>query len=73
MKVILVVLLGLLSAACTRSPAQPVAAANPADPEAAVPAAARYRSSLGTYVSQRPVEPAPWQEQNERVAPRPKQ
>lgn len=72
MKFILVALLGLLSAACTVAPARPINAADPADPEAAVPPA-RYRSALGTYVSQRPVEPRPWREQNEGVAPRPKQ
>jgi hypothetical protein len=27
---------------------------------------------LGGYVSQRPVEPAPWRERNERVAPQPR-
>ncbi len=31
-----------------------------------------YRSTLGSYTSQRPVEPTPWREQNERIAPSPK-
>jgi len=31
--------------------------------------AATYRPVLGGYVSQRPVDPAPWREQNDRVAP----
>jgi len=27
---------------------------------------------IGPYQSQRPVEPAPWREQNEQIAPAPK-
>ena len=72
MKIVLIAVLGLLSAACAVAPAQPVSVADPASAEAPVPPV-RHRSALQTYVSQRPVEPAPWREQNERVAPRPKQ
>ncbi len=39
-----------------------------ADPDVRVPPAT-YRSVLGGYRSQRPVEPTSWREQNERVAP----
>jgi hypothetical protein len=49
----------------------PVGGAHPADPTVPVPAV-RYRSTIGSYSSQRPVEPAPWGEQNQRVAPQPK-
>lgn len=42
---------------------------DPADPNARV-SAVGYRSGLGAYRSQRPVEPRPWREQNDRVAPR---
>lgn len=71
MKVIALVL-ALLAAACKPvSYPVAVAAADPADP--AVPVAAtRYQSTLGPYVSQRPVEPSSWREQNERVAPQQK-
>jgi hypothetical protein len=66
------VLLCLLTAACLSTPERPAAGAGPSDPKVRVPAAA-YRPILGGYVSQRPVEPAPWREQNDRVAPAQKQ
>ena len=62
----------LLTAACTTAPVRPFAGPDPADPTARG-AATTYRPVLGGYASQRPVEPAPWREQNERVAPAPKQ
>lgn len=31
-----------------------------------------YRSTIGSYTSQRPVAPAAWKKQNEQVAPAPK-
>lgn len=57
----------LLLAACKAYP-YPVAGADPADPSARV-APVRYQSALGTYVSQRPVGPGDWREQNRRVTP----
>ena len=69
MQFVSVFLLALLIAACARGPAPLVEAA---DPFAPVPTV-RHSSAIGTYQSQRPVDPAPWREQNERVAPRPKQ
>ena len=65
-------LLCLLTAACLSAPERPVAGPDPSDPKARAPATA-YRPVLGGYVSQRPVEPAPWREQNDRVAPAQKQ
>ena len=62
------VLLCLLISACVTAPEPPLAGPDPSSPTARVPATA-YRPVLGGYVSQRPVEPAPWREQNERVAP----
>ena|SRR6516164_9119279 len=56
---------------CGGAPPAPLAAADPSDPGARAPPVG-YRSTIGSYKSQRPVEPAPWGEQNERVAPRPK-
>jgi hypothetical protein len=65
---IYVALLCLPAAACLSAPQAPLAGPDPADPQARVPAVS-YRSVLSGYASQRPVEPAPWREQNERVAP----
>ena len=61
----------LMAAACTPSPEWLAGAATAADPAARVPAT-RYRAVLSGYTSQRPVDPASWREQNERVAPRQK-
>ena len=61
----------LLLAGCADAPRTPAAGPDPADPGARVPRV-DYRSTVGTYRSQRPVDPAPWVEQNERVAPAPK-
>jgi len=61
----------LLVAGCANPPPPPLAGADPADPGARVPRVG-YRSTVGGYTSQRPVEPRPWGEQNERVAPLPK-
>ena len=67
-----VVLLCLLTAGCFSPPERPLAGPDPSNPKARAPATA-YRPVLGGYVSQRPVEPAPWREQNDRVAPAQKQ
>jgi hypothetical protein len=63
--------LSLLIEACTPIPPVPLAGPDPADPRTRVPAVA-YRSPIGPYVSRRPVEPSPWQDQNDRIAPAPK-
>jgi hypothetical protein len=63
--------LALLAVACTPVPPAPLAGQDPADPGSRVPAAA-YRTPVGPYVSRRPVEPSPWQDQNDRTAPAPK-
>jgi hypothetical protein len=63
--------LALLLAGCTDAPRLPVAGPDASDPGARAPRVG-YRSTIGSYKSQRPVEPAPWGEQNERIAPRPK-
>ena len=60
--------LSLLSAGCITSADGPHAVPDPSVARVRVPAVA-YRPVLGGYISQRPVEPAPWREQNERVAP----
>jgi hypothetical protein len=71
---VLALLVGLaaLLAGCADAPRSPVAGGlDPADPAARAPRV-DYRSTTGAYKSQRPVEPAPWGEQNERVTPAPK-
>ena len=58
-----------LLAGCS-APPLPIAGANPADPSSPVPGVG-YRSTTAGYRRQRPVDPAPWIEQNQRVAPNP--
>lgn len=64
-----VIAFAALLGACS-APALPLAGANPAEASSPVPAVG-YRSTTAGYRSQRPVGPAPWIEQNERVAPNP--
>jgi hypothetical protein len=61
----------LLLQACSPLPPSLLTGPDPADPRTPVRATA-YRSTVGPYTSQRPVEPVPWPEQNERVTPPPK-
>ena len=58
----------LLVQGCTATPSAPMTERNPSDP-AARSAPAAYRSVIGPYASQRPTDPAAWQERNGRVAP----
>ena len=57
---------------CSAMSASPWSGPGPSDPSVPVPPA-NHRSAIAGYASQRPVEPRPWREQNERVAPAPKQ
>jgi hypothetical protein len=68
---LLLLVLAPLTPGCSGAPPAPLTAADPSDPAARAPPVG-YRSTIGSYKSQRPIEPAPWGEQNERVAPRPK-
>lgn len=61
----------LLIQGCAQTPPQPFAGAEASDPHVRVPPVG-YRAVLGDYVSQRPVAPTDWRQQNERVAPKPK-
>jgi hypothetical protein len=63
------VLTGLL-AACA-PPLAKVAGPDPADPHAAVRPVG-YKPVIGSYTSQRPVDPTSWRDQNDRAAPAPK-
>lgn len=62
--------LPVLAQGCA-APSVPIAGLNPADPGARAPTV-QYRSTIGNYTRQRPVEPSDWREQNERVAPAPR-
>ena len=64
-------LLPLVMQACSASTASPWRGPDPSDASVRI-APAGYRSTVGAYMSQRPVEPRPWLQQNERVAPQPK-
>ena len=67
-----VVLVGvLIAAAGCAAPSQPFVGPDPANSSVRVPAVG-YRSTLGSYRSQPPVEPDDWVDTNERVTPRPK-
>jgi hypothetical protein len=66
----LVALVALL-AGCAAPPPALVVGADPSDPSARV-ARLRHRASLGTEPSRRPVAPRAWNEQSERVTPRPR-
>jgi hypothetical protein len=57
-----------LAAGCSAPPAVPVVGPDPSDPSADRKAVS-YRSTVAPYVSRRPVEPGPWREQNQQVAP----
>ena len=59
-------LAALMAGGCAAAPPAAILAA--ADPSTPVPAA-RYSSVTAPYTRQRPVEPLPWRERNERVAP----
>jgi hypothetical protein len=65
---ILLLTLALLAQGCGGAAPSSHAGPDPSNPRAPV-ARSTYRSTLGSYTSQRPVEPAPWRERNEGVAP----
>lgn len=56
---------------CSADSRPPVTGPDPSNPQVRVPAAS-YRSPLAPYESLRPVEPAPWLQQNQQVTPSPK-
>lgn len=56
---------------CAATPPRPFTGAEASDLGVRVPPVS-YRPVLSGYVSQRPVAPAAWRQQNERVAPQPK-
>lgn len=68
-RTILIVMVGQFLAGCVTT--VPLVGADPADPGAKV-ARVGYRSTTAPYVSLRPTSPVGWREQNQRVAPTPK-
>jgi len=64
-------ILAALAQTCAAPPPVPLAGPDPSNPRARAKAA-DYRSTIAPYQSQRPVEPGPWQEQNQRAAPAPR-
>jgi hypothetical protein len=68
---LLPLVLSLLTDGCSAPPPAAVAGPDPSDPGARGPRV-DYRSTVGPYKSQRPVEPGPWDEQNQSVTPQPK-
>lgn len=65
------VLVAIFLSGCAGNERSLVAGPDPSDP--AIPVqAVRYSSSTASYVTQRPVAPAPWGRANERTAPPPK-
>jgi len=68
LRLLLAVPLAAAAAGCGAVPPAPLAGADPSDPSAR-PRSVEYRSTVAPYKSQRPVEPKPWQEQNQQVTP----
>lgn len=68
-RAVLGLLVGPLLAGCVTT--VPLVGADPADPGARV-AGVGYRSTIAPYVSLRPASPVGWKDQNQRVAPTPK-
>jgi hypothetical protein len=66
-----VLVLALLMQACSNVLQVPLAGADPSSPATRV-RGVTYRPVTGGYFASRPLEPLPWREQNERVAPVPK-
>jgi hypothetical protein len=64
------VCLVVLAQGCTAQPPLPLAGPDPSNPAARTKTTA-YRSNIAPYDSRRPVEPKPWTEQNQQIAPTP--
>jgi len=71
-KTTLFLALAIIVSGCASRDAIPLAGPDPADASAPT-SRVGYRSTLGDYRSGRPVGPSPWIQQNQRVAPAPKQ
>lgn len=65
-----ILLLGGVIQGCAATPMAPFAGPDPSDASVRIPAVS-YHSTIGSFATQRPVEPAPWKTENEPVAPAP--
>lgn len=65
-----VLLLVILLPGCAEAP-KTISGPDPSNASERV-AAVSYKSAIAPFRSQRPVQPAPWRQQNEQVAPAPK-
>ena len=63
-----VIFIASLIAGCASTPRSPFVGPDPSNP-AARTSPVSGRSTVAPYVSRRPVDPVPWREQNQRVAP----
>ncbi|RAI34337.1 hypothetical protein [Rhodoplanes serenus] len=70
MKIAVLAALSAILSACSVPPPMAVGL-DPADPDVPV-APTRYRSVTAGTVDYRPIDPKPWAEQNQQVAPQPK-
>jgi len=61
--------LAAIVAGCWSVPPAPFAGPDPSDPSSPARPLG-YRSTIAPYARQRPVDPKPWRQQNEQVAPR---
>lgn len=68
-RIVSAIVLATALAGCNVVHTASVGVADPADPDVPVRGAG-YKPVLSGYVSQRPVSPKPWREQNERVTPK---
>ena len=66
-----VIVIAALAQGCMTQPPLPLTKSDPAHPSARAKAST-YRSDIAPYESRRPVDPKPWVEQNQQVAPAPR-
>ena len=65
-----ILLLGGVIQGCAAIPMAPFAGPDPSEASASIPAVS-YRSTIGFFATQRPVEPALWKKENAPLAPAP--
>ncbi len=65
-----ILLLGGVIQGCAAIPMAPFAGPDPSEASARIPAVS-YRSTIGFFATQRPVEPAPWKTENAPAGPAP--
>ena len=66
-----ILLFAVVIQGCAATPMTPFAGPDPPDASARIPAVS-YHSTIGSFATQRPVEPGAWKKENEPVATAPK-